>query len=201
MRHRPTLRMLVYLAGVLALAAAWLPAGAAGERVLTLEPASGPCAADSPPITLRGSGFTPGATLRFAILRERDGLIAATSSPAGGWPAAADGTIVRTLRLAGCGPTEPVGSTFRIRVVEGRDDPGVTATFTVTAATTGAAATPGPAATAPAVPGGVLPGLPNTGGGKATGLSWLWSLGVGLLLVTALGGTYVARHRASRGRD
>ncbi len=201
MRYRPALRMLVYLAGLLILAASWLPATADAAPTLTLEPASGPCATDNPPITLRGSGFTPGATVRFGILRERDRSITAASSAT--WrTAAADGTYEHTIPLFGCSPAEPAGSIFTIGVVEyhpGASDPrgpSATATFTVTTATTGATATPGPAATATAVPSAALPGLPNTGAGGMIGQPWLWGLSLGLLLLLPLGGAYVAQRRA-----
>jgi hypothetical protein len=47
---------------------------------LTLEPARGRCATDNPLVVARGTGFPPGATVYFSVVRDRDNLITAESS-------------------------------------------------------------------------------------------------------------------------
>ena len=124
-------------------------------RALTAEPSSDSCPIPNQrQVTVRGSGFTPGVGTRFTLTRNRDGAITAANTAAGGQPIAADGTYASTIPLVGCGPDEPVGTTFTITVTEYTPDRtpvnglGASAVFTVTAP-------------------GVLPGLPNTGGGGA----------------------------------
>jgi len=105
------------------------------QRVLVLDPASGPCPTM---VTVRGSGFAPGVQVNFLLTRDRDGAVTAGNSLSGGPPAEADGTISRPIPLYGCGPDEPPGSTFTITMSEYRPDstpifgPRASATFTVT---------------------------------------------------------------------
>ena len=144
-----------------------------GAPALVLDLASGPCATR---VSAQGSGFTPGVTIHFLLTRDRDGIVTAGNSTGGGEPARSDGTYTSIFPLYGCGPDEPVGSTFTITMFEYRPDrtpsrgAEASATFTVTAP-------------------GTLPGLPNTGGGgnaPADGTRWLVAL---ILLLTTLVGT------------
>ena len=104
--------------------------------VLTLDPASGPCATA---VTVRGSGFTPGAATRFILTRDSDGAIIAANTSAGGRPVTADGTYTTFLPRFGCDPDAPVGATFTFTVNEyypgqtPQRGPGASATFTVRA--------------------------------------------------------------------
>lgn len=161
-----------------ALATSWagVPVTAAAPTV-TLDPSSGPCATASTMVTVRGSGFAPGVAVNFLIRRDRDGAFTGGNSVAGGPPANADGTFVRTIPLIGCGPDEPAGSTFTVIMYEYRPDrtpsrgPEASATFTVTA------------------PASSYPSLPNTGGGgTAQGGDKPWLGIVGFLLLAALWG-------------
>jgi len=114
-------------------------------RTLALAPTDGPCPDARTVVVARGGGFTPGVVTRFTVRRDGDGKFTGGNSLAGGRPANADGTYESTLPLSGCGPDEPIGSTFTITVAEYYPDrtptrgPSASATFTVTAATTGAA--------------------------------------------------------------
>jgi hypothetical protein len=111
-------------------------AEAAPTATLTLDPESGPCAVADPPIVARGTNFPPGVTV---LLDVRAATGAATTFPAG--VVAADGTIVGNVRLVGCGPNTPLGTTFSV-VAYSNDIPGAepqtllaTAIFTVAAPT------------------------------------------------------------------
>lgn len=150
-------------------------AGSRGDQpvapALALDPASGPC---STRVAVYGSGVTPGVTIHFLLTRDRDRAVTAGNSTGGGGPARSDGTYISTFPLYGCGPDEPVGSTFTIAMFEYRPDrtpsrgPVASATFTVAAP-------------------GTLPGLPNTGGGGAAAAdSTRWRVALALLLA-ALG--------------
>lgn len=126
------------------------PDGNAAPRI-ALDPASGPC---STRVAVYGSGFTPDVAAQFVLTRDRDGAVTAANSQGGGQRVASDGTFTMVIPLVGCGPDEPIGSTFTIAIFEYRPDgspsrgPVASATFTVAAP-------------------GALPGLPNTGGGGA----------------------------------
>jgi hypothetical protein len=103
---------------------------------LTLEPASGPCVVADPPLVVRGRDLPPGVTV---LLDVRPATGAATTFPAG--IVAADGTLTASVRLVGCGPDTPPGTTFSV-VAYSNDVPGAepqtllaVATFTVAAPT------------------------------------------------------------------
>lgn len=87
-------------------------------RTLVLDPASGPCPDARTSVVARGGGFAPGVVTRFTIRRDRDGEFTGDNSTSGGQPANADGSYESTIPLSGCGPDEPVGSTFTITVAE-----------------------------------------------------------------------------------
>jgi hypothetical protein len=103
---------------------------------LTLDPATGPCTVADPPIVVRGTSFPAGATVLFDVR-------AATGDPTTfpGGVVAANGTISASVRLVGCGPTTPLGTTFSV-VAYSNDIPGAepqtliaAAIFTVAAPT------------------------------------------------------------------
>jgi hypothetical protein len=123
-------------ASLLAYAIYIVDAEAAPTATLILDPASGPCAVADPPIVVRGTNFPPGATV---LLDVRAATGDPTTFPAG--VVAADGTIVGSVRLVGCGPNTPIGTTFSV-VAYSNDVPGAgpqtllaTAIFTVAAPT------------------------------------------------------------------
>jgi hypothetical protein len=111
-------------------------AEAAPLAALTLEPASGPCAVADPPLVVRGRDLPPGVTV---LLDVRPAAGAATTFPAG--IVAANGTLTASVRLVGCGPDTPLGTTFSV-VAYSNDVPGAgpqtllaVAIFTVAAPT------------------------------------------------------------------
>jgi hypothetical protein len=111
-------------------------AEAGPTATLALEPATGPCAVADPPLVVRGANFPPGVTV---LLDVRAASGEATTFPAG--VVAANGTIVASVRLVGCGPATPIGTTFAV-VAYSNDIPGAepqtllaTAIFTVGAPT------------------------------------------------------------------
>lgn len=154
--------------------------------VLTLEPDRGPCSVEAPVILARGRNFTPRQEISITSRLGRPGGQLFGDNRA---TVAADGTFAVQIRLFGCGPTTRDGTELTLLALPYSSratsaDSLAQATFTVSSTTA------------------TLPALPNTGAGsKATGLSWLCSLGVGLLLATTLGGACLGRRRASRGRD
>ena len=85
---------------------------------ISLDPSIGPCAVDSSPVIVTGSGFAPNVSLNFILTRDRDGEITAANGSSGGPPSEPDGTTVREIPLIGCDPSEPGGSTFTIELIE-----------------------------------------------------------------------------------
>ena len=96
---------------------------------LTLDPATGPCATVDPLAVARGTAFPPGAAV---LLDVRLATAPATTFAAG--VIAADGTFTAPIRLVGCGPATPAGTTVSV-VAYTADALLATATFTVAAAT------------------------------------------------------------------
>ncbi|MGN6359460.1 MAG: kelch repeat-containing protein [Thermomicrobiales bacterium] len=136
--------------------------GVAAPRTLFVEPANGSCATLNA-IIVRGSGFTPGVLTRYTLRRDRDGQITGGNSQAGGQQITAEGAYFSTIPLDGCGPDEPIGSTFTVTVSEYYPDrtptkgPEASATFTVSARTLSLAPASGPCTTQAVLQGAGFP--------------------------------------------
>ena len=170
-RNVITLSLLIILFG------AMQPATALAAPTITLTPNRAICTTAKFPLTVRGTGFTPGQALELYDYNDGSDGQQIMGVRVGQAIVGADGTFATTIQLASCGPYAPLGMTFVITIfreegLKATEDALASAVFTV---------------------GTAMPGLPNTGGGAAARPTASGAVAPLAMLALVLTGSRLAR--------